>query len=134
MLTAEIDALRVDVLHALPGIRFRDEDGVVVRGRDAGVVVEDVDASVAGSSLLVHLADALWLGDVDRDREGVARVGSRLRCCLGVDVCDADPSTLFAEEQGGFAAHSSSGAGDDRDLAVEASHHSVLTKTFFTSE
>ena len=47
VLAAEEDAARVDRLHAVPGLDRRVEHRGVVVGRDAGVVVEDVDAAEA---------------------------------------------------------------------------------------
>ena len=72
MLAAEEDALRVDVLHALPRLDGRLEDAGVVGGRDAGVVVEDVDAAEALARRRVHRATPRLVGDVGVMRERLA--------------------------------------------------------------
>ena len=133
VLAAEIDALGVDVLHALPGLGLGLEDRAVVSRRDARVVVEDVDSAVARDRLGVHRLHAARIGDIDADGEGVPRLGRRLLGRVVVDVGDADAGTLLAEEQRRFASHSAAGARDHANLAVETAHH-VATKTFLTSE
>ena len=68
---AEEDALCVDVLNALPGIRLRVDDRRVVGRHDPGVVVEDVDAAVALGRRAVHVLNALRVGNVDLLEERV---------------------------------------------------------------
>src|SRR4051812_46255586 len=134
VLAAEIDTACVHGLHSVPGVRFGLEDRGVVRGRDAGVVVEDVDAAVALRRCCVHGLDARRVCDVHLDGDGVTCVGGGLRGCFFVDVGCADLCPFCGEEQCGFAAHAAAGAGDHGDLAVEPSHQPIATKTFFTSE
>jgi len=116
---AQVDALRVDILHALPGLRLGLEDGVVVRRRDPGVVVEDIDAAVALDRRVIHGADAGGVRDIGLDRERFARFRNRPLGRSEVDVRDTDLRTLLGEEQRRLAPHSASRTGDDGDLALE---------------
>ena len=109
------------------------EDRIIVRGRDAGVVVEDVDAAVARRRFLVHAPHALGVRDVDLHCECVARVRCGLLGRVAVDVGDADLRTFVGEEQRCLTPHPPSRACDDADLSLEAAHQRAM-KTFFTSE
>ena len=136
MLAAEEDALRVHVLDPLPRLHARVEHRAVVAGRDAGVVVENVDAAEALGGRAVHRGDVLLRGDVAAERDYVALgvVGGLLDESL-VDVRRAHQGPLAGEEQRGLAAHAAPRAGDHADLSVEPSHHaSVEMNTFLTSE
>ena len=122
VLAAEVHTLRVHVLHALPRVGLGVEYRIIVRGRDASVVVEDVDAAVARRRFLVHAPHALGVRDVDLHCECVARVRCGLLGRVAVDVGDADLRTLLGEEVRGVGSHAAAGAGDDADLAREPVH------------
>jgi hypothetical protein len=92
---AEEDALRVDVLNALPGVDLGLEHRIVVSRHDPGVVVEDVDAAVALRSGAEHLLDALGIGDVDPLEERFACLGSGLLPLILRDVGNADARSLL---------------------------------------
>ena len=122
VLAAEEDALRVDVLHALPRLDLRLEDRGVVRGHDPRVVVEDVDSAVALGRRGVHGLHAVGVGDVHLLEEGLAALGCGRLALLGIDVGDADACALLREEDRGLPADAAGGAGDDGDFSVQASH------------
>ena len=125
VLAAEVDALRVHGLDAVPRVGLGLEDRRVVAGRDAGVVVEDVDAAEALLRRVVHRAHAVRVGDVDLNGERVA--ASAAVCSAASALTSAAqtcaPSSLNSDRR--FAAHAAAGAGDDRDLSVETSHQPV---------
>ena len=134
---AEVDALRVDVLHALPRFGIRLEDRAVVGRRDARVVVEDVDAAVTLGRCGVHRLDAGRVRDVDLVRERVARLAGGGLGRSAVDVGNADARALGGEHERRLASHAAAGARDHRNLALESPGHryaSVEMNTFLTSE
>ena len=90
VLAAQEDALRVDVLHAVPGFRLGVEDRRVVRRHDPRVVVEDVDAAVTLGGRVVHRRDRARVSDVDLLEERLAALGRGPLARLGADVRDAD--------------------------------------------
>jgi hypothetical protein len=93
VLAAEVDALRIDVLHPLPGLGIGLEDRAVVRRRDARVVVQNVDPAVALSRRGIHRLDARRVRDVHLVRERVACLsgGGVGRCAVDVGDADAGP-------------------------------------------
>ena len=100
MLAAEVDALRVHVLDPIPRVGLGLEDRVVVGGRDAGVVVEDVDAAVALGRRRVHRRDLSSSATSTAERERVAaRQRDRLLGRLAVDVGGADLRALLGEDE-----------------------------------
>src|SRR5919106_2553587 len=122
VLATDVDTLAVDVLDALPGLRLGLEDRAVVRGHDAGVVVEDVDARVALRRRAIERLDALRARDVDVLEERLPALRRRLLARFLDDVGDADPRPLLREEERSLAADAAAGAGDDDDLVLEAAH------------
>src|SRR5205823_9528190 len=119
VLAAEEDTLRVDVLHPLPCLDARLEHGRVVGGRDAGIVVEHVDAAKALGRLGVYVRNSLLVGDVDLYRERLARTErDRLFRRLGVYVRDTDTGPLPGEENRRLAAHAAARTRDDRHLVI----------------
>jgi hypothetical protein len=124
VLAAEEDAPRVHGLDAVPRLDGGVEDRRVVVGRDAGVVVEDVDPAEALRRRAHHLLDLRLVGHVHglRERGAVPTLAHRLLGRLAADVGDADLGALLREEDRRFAAHSAAGAGDHADLAVQTSH------------
>ncbi len=139
VLAAEVDALRVHVLDAIPGVCLGDEDRVVVGRRDARVVVEDVDAAESLGRRGVHRLHVVLARDVGAHGERRA-LGAERDGLLGereVDVGDAHLRALSREHDRALAAHSAAGAGDHADLALEPSRHdrqpSVEMNTFLRS-
>ena len=121
VLAAEEDALRVDVLDALPRLDARVENGRVVARRDAGVVVEDVDAAEALGGRGAHRAHVVLVGDVHAERERIARAQrDRLLGERDVEVGDADLRALGREHDRRLATHAAAGSRDDADLPVES--------------
>ena len=139
VLAAEEDALRVHVLDALPRLDGRVEDGRVVGRRDAGVVVEHVDAAEAlgrgGLSSPRRPPPPRRSPGTRTPRPGRARPSPPR---APVDVGDADLRALRGEDERRLAAHPPPGARDHAHLAVQTSRPSaqpsVEKKTDLTSE
>ena len=121
MLAAEEDTLRVHGLHPVPGLDRGLEDRRVVRGGDAGVVVQHVDAAEALLRSRVHRANGVFLGDVHLHREP-ADLACDLLGRSEVDVGDAHLRALLGEEVGRVGAHPAARAGDHAHLSVEPVH------------
>ena len=124
-------------LDPLPRLDRRVEHGGVVVGRDAGVVVEDVDAAEPVGGRAHHRRDLLLVGDVDleRERSSLGAERDRLLGAGELHVGGADLGALLREDHRSLASHPAAGAGDHGDLAVEPAHQaSVATNTFLTSE
>ena len=135
VLAAQEHALGIDRLNAVPRVGLRDEDRIVVRRHDAGVVVEHVDPAVAPCRLRVHALHARRVAHVGLVEEALAAFRRRLLAGLATDVRDANLRALRREQDRGLAPDAARGARDDGDLAVEPAHQaSVLRYTFLTSE
>ena len=97
VLAAEEDALGVDGLHAVPGVDRGVEDRGVVGGRDARVVVEDVDAAEALRRRVHHRLDAARRPRRrPRRRTRAVRARSPSPPRPRVDVGDADARAFLA--------------------------------------
>src|SRR5947209_13108512 len=88
----------------------------------ARIVDEDVEAVEARDGCGDHALDITGDGDVSLDRDRLRALagafrGYRLRVAL---VRDAEPRSLFGEQQRGRAPDPGAAAGDDADLVLEA--------------
>src|SRR5207302_9033353 len=111
VLAAQEDTAQVRALNALPDLELGLEHRGVVRGRDAGVVEEHVDAPVLGSGALHEGGYLRLVGDVGLDRQVP---GSAL------EQIDADDRrALAAEGVDARRADAAAGAGDDADATGE---------------
>jgi hypothetical protein len=115
VLAAQEDGLRVDVLHALPGVERCVEHRRVVVGGDAGVVEEHVEPPVLLACARVHVADRLVVRHVGGEREVHA-----FDVAVQVDAHDRRP--LVAEARGRHRPDAAGGARDHAHLAVEPAH------------
>jgi hypothetical protein len=88
----------------------------------AHVVEEHVQAAEAPGCLPVHALHVVGVGDVSVDVEAVY-LRRRLFAGLVGEVHDAHAGPFLGEAPGGLATDAARGAGDDRDLAFEASRH-----------
>ena len=101
--------------------------------RDAGVVDENVEATLALESSLHHRVDARLVGDVgdDRGRMEAARADFRRRA-LGrflVEISQNDARASRGQRLRGLAANAAGASRHDRDAAIETHpipdiHHS----------
>ncbi len=130
MLAAEEDALRVHVLDALPDLDGCVDDGGVVAGRDAGVVVEDVDSAESLRRGPHHPRHLALVGHVhpDGERRALGAETDRLLGCREIHVGDADTRAFGGEDLRGDAAHPAAGAGDHARLPVEAAHQARASR------
>ena len=98
-LHAPDNALHVDVIHLIDHL-FGDI-GDRRRGRDAGIVHNDVEAAQRASRLLDRLKDAIAPGDVDLQRNRLAAgAGNRLRNLLrgvGIIIGDRHGKAVFRQ-------------------------------------
>ena len=124
VLAAEEDALRVHVLDALPDLHRCLQNGRVLVGRDAGVVVQDVDPTKPIGGGAHHRLDRPFVGNVDREREcrTIWAEANRFRGRSLVDVGDAHARALRGEHLGRHASHAAARPGDDACLPVEPAH------------
>jgi len=98
----------------------------VAEGDDTGVGDDNVELTVVGNGLLEHLDGLGDLGDVGLDGNGVTTVGLDVLDDLlggvgGVGVVDDDLGTTGGELSGERGTHTTAGASDKGDLAVETS-------------
>jgi len=125
-LAAQVDAGQVDLLDPPPGLQVGVEDRVVLGRADARVVERDVDRPVGllgGPEERVHL---VLVGDVDPDERrevGPAELADQLVAAPLVDVTDHDLGALLDEPLDGRQPDARAAAGDDGDLALDASCH-----------
>ena len=93
-------------------------------GRDAGVVVEDVDPAETLGRRLVHALDVRLVRDVRANGEGLAGAERHgfLRQSL-VDIGRAHLRAFLGEDDRRLPAHAAARAGDDADLSFESPHH-----------
>src|SRR5215207_4136415 len=122
MLAAQIDALEIHVLDALPGFEPRLQNGVVVGRGDAGVVEEHVYAAKALRRLAVHPLHVVGVGYVGVDVDALY-LGGRLLPRLVCQIRYADAGAFLGEAAGRLAADAAGAAGYDDDLPSEASRH-----------
>ena len=113
---------REDVVELLLGDLLGD-----VPGLGARVAHDDVDAAHGRLGLGEEPLDLGDLADVGLDRDGAGAVvepfddaADLLGGGLGGDVVDDDAGAAFAHLDGAAAADAAAGAGDERDLAVQA--------------
>ena len=111
----------VDVLHALP-LGDRDEMHRPAT-RDTGGGDEDVDAAVARDGVVDDLLLRVRVAHVERvELRGLRRLLDRSPGVGGVDVRTDDDGTLGGEAFCAGETDARRGAGDVRDLALEATH------------
>src|SRR5919112_1745773 len=120
ILAAQVDALEVHVLDALPGFEPRLQNRVVVGWGDAGVVEEHVYAPEALGRLVVHALHVVRVGYIGVDVDAV-NLGGRLFSRLVGEIRDAHAGAFFGETAGGLAADAAAAAGDDGDPPLPTS-------------
>jgi hypothetical protein len=110
------------VPHAFVGRVHR----AVVAQHDAGVVVQDVEASEPVDRRPNHLGGVALSRDVGVDEQRLAALPvdplDDLVSGIVVHIGQGHPGALGREQGGGDTAHPTAAAGDQRDLAVEPPH------------
>jgi hypothetical protein len=91
------------------------------RGGNAGVVAEQIDASVAAPNLVRQRLHAVIGGHIGADADRADLLSRPIECGL-LDVRDDDLHAFANETFGDGAADTRGAAGDDRDLAREMLH------------
>ena len=124
----EHDALEVDGEDAVPLLLGHLIDSAA--GGDGGAVHQDVEAAEALDGAGHGTLDGGLIGGVGLQPDGVAprRRAIFLRRALdavGVEVGERDGCALAGERERGGASDAGRGAGDDRDLALDAPRHAV---------
>jgi len=124
--TGEVDVDRLPVLVEMALLVRRTE---YHRARDAGVVVQNVDAAESLFDLLEHLPHVFWIGDVALDEEGLVReaqvadevvhVGLRLDERRRPPAGDHNIPAASRGLEGEAAPHPRSAAGDHDHLPGE---------------
>jgi hypothetical protein len=91
---------------------------------DARVVDQRVDAPPLGHHAFDHDSDALLVGDIDDEPDGLAAGGrdERDRALDGrrVDIASRDFRAFLGKLDRGRLADALAGAGDDRDVVLQA--------------
>src|SRR5581483_7759383 len=134
--TAEVDALQVDLEHAVPLLERQVLGGPlpeVLRDVDRRVVEQDVDAAVARLRLGHQARHALQIGHVGRAGPG----GAAGRADLGRHALAGRRVQLGDDHLGAFLrdpprigpADPVAGAGDDRHLVLQPRAHAPLPRT-----
>src|SRR5581483_5584125 len=134
--TAEVDALQVDLEHAVPLLERQVLGGPlpeVLRDADRRVVEPDVDAAVARLRLGHQARHALQIGHVGRAGPG----GAAGRADLGRHALAGRRVQLGDDHLGAFLrdpprigpADPVAGAGDDRHLVLQPRAHAPLPRT-----
>ena len=130
-LAAEPHALQVDLHHAFPRRFGRVERAAVVRGKDAGVVVEDVQATEGVHRGLHHRRAVVGPGHVRADERGLAPGRADRRddvLSFGLaHVTDDDVRAFGGEQFRGGAAHAACRTSDQCDLLCEPAGHQTST-------
>src|SRR5215207_3933978 len=120
MLAAQIDALEIHVLDALPGFEPRLQNRVVVGRGDAGVVEEHVYAAKTLRRLAVHPLHVVGIGYVGVDVDAVY-LGGRLLPLLVCQIRYADSGAFLVQASCRLAADSAGAAGYYSVLPFQAS-------------
>ncbi len=110
----------------MPGVKIGGQDGVVLRGRDAGIVERDVHPAVLGHHRLVQPPDVALAGHVGRDEFASGLFGGRLAGRL-VDVDRYHQSPLGGEPTGTGQTDPAARPGDYRDPVLQPLLHQDLT-------